>query len=181
MLSNLRNQPKRIMVRKSLLSLMLLAIAYSQILGGIACCCFVRAMNESVTQLKDVLVTENSDCMVDDADSRVNTAHFRCPKCAAQAKKSTTDASKSIVDASVNAREKAQMAAPCYCSKFCWEGSESNELPSLKTKTGGTEWIDDDIPRPANLNWHCIQAFSPPPLLLLGKHSWQSMACVWKN
>ena len=159
---------------------MLLAIAYSQILGGVACCCFVSAVNESITHLKVIFVSQNAACQVNDSDSFIDTASVRCPKCAALAKKPTANASEFIA-AAVNHKEKAQLAAPCSCSKLSWNGSESNELPSLKTKTCGTEWIVADVPRIASLSWHCIQASSPPPLLLLGKHSWQSMACIWKN
>jgi hypothetical protein len=160
---------------------MLLAIAYSQILGGVACCCFVSAVRENITQLKVIFASENAACPVNDSDSFIDTASVRCPKCAAQAKKPTANASEFIVDAAVNHKEKAQIAAPCSCSKFSWDGSESNELPSLKTKTCGTEWIVVDFPRIASLGWYYVQASSPPPLLLLGKHSWQSMACIWKN
>jgi hypothetical protein len=155
------------MLRKSLLALLLLAIAYSQILGGIACCCccFVRSVIEYLPRSHVAKEAE--------------APKFACPKCAAQSKKDTSRESPTLANSGVGLGKKNQIEAPCGCNRSNLVGSESSESPVLQTKSSKSVSVIVYDLKPFCYGSHLARRYiAPPPL---GGHSWQSIACIWTN
>lgn len=151
------------MLRKSLITLLLIAVAFSQILGGIACCCFVRSVIAYLPTSHAATVAE--------------PPKFACPKCAAKATKETPRKAQTLATAGVEFGERNQIDAPCGCNRSNLIGSESSESPVLQTKSSSAvSTIVYDL-KPLSYGSHATrQCIAPPPL---GGHSWQSIACIW--
>lgn len=169
------------MVKNLLLVLLLWAIAFSQIFGGIACCCFMRTVSVHITGLHGGSITGTTTFTVHEQNVVAKSVDSPCPKCAAQAKKSTDKKAGLTSKDVVKVNESPVIDAPCSCSKILCVSSDQNELPSINTKIGGAQWIAAEFPRQSSTNRHLSIQSGLPPLLVLGKHSWQSLACVWKN
>jgi len=173
------------MIRNILLTALLFAIAHSQILGGIACCCFIQAVSERVVKLTEFdansHTVDDGAAYADSLTTDTEPATYRCPKCAAKVSKFKTNVSEvKDYDARRDA-ESARLTAPCNCYKFEWQGSEVNESPTLKTKVGGVQWIVVDVSKSDTQTWQPQRQSRVPHIICLGKHSWQSLACIWKN
>jgi hypothetical protein len=171
----------RIMVKNFLLTLLLLAIAFSQIFGGIACCCFMRTVSVHIGGLYGASIFDTTISAVNEQNVVVKSVDSPCPKCVAQAKKSTDKKADLTSKDIVKVNEPAAIDAPCSCSKYLCVSSDQNELPSINTKIGGAQWIAAEFPRQSTTNRPLTIQSGLPPLLVLGKHSWQSLACIWKN
>lgn len=173
------------MARNTLLPILLLAVAFSQVFGGVACCCYTRAIGGYVGAFHRAFKSATTLPSIEEQDSAAKSTAYRCPKCAARSNKSTDDkteiSSKDARSLKHRAKESARIDAPCSCSKFLCVSSEQNELPSISTKIGGAQWIAVEISRQSTANRPLAIQCGLPPLLVFGKHSWQSLACVWKN
>lgn len=176
-----RNQPKPTMVRNSLVMSVLIAIAYSQILGGITCCCLVRSLSERLGTLTSVQASDADSCDTNVADVKEKPTHVRCPKCAARSTTQNSDSPKNVAQESSQPASTGEINAPCSCSKLDLVGNESNESPSLKFKTGGADWIPPLLSRLSVFGLECSIQYSSPPLLRPSKQSWQSLVCVWNR
>jgi hypothetical protein len=169
------------MARNSLVMMLLLAIAYSQILGGITCCCLVRSISGRIAILNNVSNSEPNSCAVSDSDVAEKPTSFRCPKCAARSNAQTSDTPVVAAKDSSKSNGVSEFDAPCSCSKFHFVGNECSEPPTLKFKNGGADWVAPLLP---SHSAHILQVrnqYGSPPLLLPSKHSWQSLVCVWNH
>lgn len=161
--------------------MLLLAIAYSQILGGITCCCLVRSISDRIAILKNVSDSEPNSCAVSDSDVAVKPPRFRCPKCAAQSNGQSSDTPVVAARDFAKSNGVSEIDAPCSCSKFHFVGNECSESPTLKFKNGGADWVAPLVPRHSDHNLQVRSQYGSPPFLLPSKHSWQSLVCVWNN
>jgi hypothetical protein len=153
------------MLRKSLITLLLIAVAFSQILGGIACCCLVRSVIAYLPTSHAATIAE--------------APKFACPKCAAKATKETPREAQTLATAGVEFGERNQIDAPCGCNRSNLVGSESSESPVLQTKSNTAVSIIVYDLNPLCYGSHVKRQYTEPPPL--GGHSWQSIACIWTN
>jgi len=151
---------------------LLFAVAISQTIGGVSCCCFGRAVTESLlASIAGDTVRDNNDaCLLESLSS--------CPKCAARKAMGCTD--KFI------AREKKCCQIPhlcaddqCRCVKLDLSSNAPSDPVSVHSFSHPTAGLHS-----ANFDDHSLalcrlQEHTIPPRY--GGKSWQSIACVWNN
>jgi hypothetical protein len=150
--------------------ILLLAIATSQIFGGISCCCLGRSiLLHSSNPPKDVAEVP---LLASQLQGRV-----ACPKCASSPMRESVKSPRTQVHV---AGDRTQLCGDgqCRCVKQVSTANTQNESAAVQpigcSLVGIVAW---DISRCV------IQApvhkFEVP--VRFGGHSWQSIACVWKN
>lgn len=169
------------MFRKSLVISLLIAIAYSQILGGVTCCCLVRSLSDRFGELTSVLVSDSDSCGASFVDVAEKPTFVRCPKCAARSTVQNSNPPEIAIENSGKGASNCEIDAPCSCSKIDLVGNESNESPTPKFKTGGADWIPPLVPSLSVFGLECSILYRSPPLLRPCKQSWQSLVCVWNR
>jgi hypothetical protein len=162
------------MFRMTLHSILLLAVAYSQILGGVSCCCLGKSLFASINQRLQVY-----DSGVFSSGAGV-TERARCPKCASpsstgSAEKQSRPGSRSLLQTDLSACQDGQ----CNCSKLVLNASEPREPVSVPRTSIGWETPSVTFPGSSTLVLSNLGRFEVP--LRFGGRSWQSIACVWKN
>jgi hypothetical protein len=148
---------------------LLFAVAYSQILGGISCCCLSRMIVAGVTASSDVAPSAETDLS---AVSKLPAP--KCPKCAS----SQTAAARSVSATGVQAYGVAG-GSECQCAKRYFVAivqleprSPAASAPFLTMPLA--IWCRDYIEVRS-----CHHRAEVP--IRFGGHSWQSIACIWKN
>ncbi|MCU0721865.1 MAG: hypothetical protein MUC83_19295, partial [Pirellula sp.] len=154
------------MARNSLVMMLLLGIAYSQILGGITCCCLVGSISVRIAILKNGLESDPSSCAASDPDVVENLTRFRCPRCAARSNIRTSDTGDIASKDSTKSKGVPEIVAPCSCSKFYFVGNECKESPTPKFKTGGADWVTPLVNNHSACQLQVNNQYSSPPLLL---------------
>jgi len=151
----------------SLQFVLLVAVAASQIFGGISCCCLGKAI------FPPVAYAANGS---QPATQPVQRA--RCPKCAARTShQSPASLSKPVKQLSDPAKVCENIQ--CRCIKAVNSASTPND-PSVHQPT--VYGLVGTIPAPLLTSADRTPAarkFKVPDRL--GGRSWQSIACVWKN
>lgn len=143
---------------------LLFAVAYSQIFGGVSCCCLSRTIIASLA---------TAQASADHAMPDVSLAP-KCPKCAAaQASGARSVNSEGLRSSSVAGSN------DCQCAKAISNATAQHEPRSLSIAvqyftTALTTW--DVIPRAQRIVFQRHEV----PIPFEGC-SWQSIACVWKK
>ena len=147
---------------------LLFAVAYSQIFGGVSCCCLSRTIIASLATAQ-----LPAPASVDHAMPNVSLAP-KCPRCAAaQASGTRSVNSEGLRSSSVAGNNK------CQCAKAISSATAQHEPRSLSIAvqyftTALTTW--DVIPRAQRIVFQRHEV----PIPFEGC-SWQSIACVWKK
>jgi hypothetical protein len=153
---------------------LLVAVAVSQICGGISCCCLGRSMFGQGSFVGDVAVGKAGSENVPMAASRPTSG---CPKCASRATRQSTAHGQSTGRA--DHHPKLCEDNECRCVKLTINANTPNDPPSSNdVSLAWTVPIKDTVPSrvPIALG---SRKFEIP--VRFGGHSWQSVACVWKN
>lgn len=147
---------------------LLFAVAYSQIFGGVSCCCLSRTIIASLATAQ-VATPASADHAMPNASLAPN-----CPKCAAaQASGARSVNSEGLRTSSVAGSNE------CQCAKAISSATAQHEPRSLSIAvqyftTALTTW--DVIPRAQRIVFQRHEV----PIPFEGC-SWQSIACVWKK
>jgi hypothetical protein len=154
---------------------LLFALAYCQIFGGISCCCLGRTLFSN-----PAVVEASSD---GDAASKNTTAETakptgKCPKCSAR---KSTDRLTSK-DAATNRATSCSTISDdgqCRCQKLVINSSTPNE-PSTVDGANHAWWLPVLGSAPKHeVAMPELRKFEVP--IRFGGRSWQSIACIWKN
>ncbi len=151
---------------------LLVAIATSQIFGGISCCCLGKSVCAAF--------------LGDDVPTRVGKSESastpqsssRCPKCAARTSVRAVDEIRNRGNPHCT-RTYASENNQCRCVTLTIDSSNPTDPPSFHPDIQKAV-ADDPI-----FKTHC-RTVNPPSRdyavpIRFGGHSWQSIACVWKN
>jgi hypothetical protein len=174
------------MFRTTLHSVLLMAVAFSQILGGVSCCCLGRSLSASFQS---------------DSSNRVSSAvpseavklnRVQCPKCQTQIRSehgfacpdsAPDDSASNSASNSAMVLEQGLHACndgQCNCTKLVLNASKSNSADSIPERP--IEWVYSlSLASPMFFHpsgWR-ISKFEAP--LRFGGRCWQTIAGVWKN
>lgn len=159
----------------SLKYVLLFALAYSQIFGGISCCCLGRTLF-SIPAVVDASSVGDETSKNKAAETASPTG--KCPKCSAR--KSTERLTSK--DASTNRETPCSTISDdgqCRCQKLVINSSTPNE-PSTVDNANHTWWLPVLGSAPKHeVAMPELRKFEVP--IRFGGRSWQSIACVWKN
>jgi hypothetical protein len=146
---------------------LLIAAAYSQIFGGVSCCCFSRELSASWTSTgklngQEPLATSNTEAP-------------KCQKCEASRTANTSNDRRDKNHDSCSVRDDNQ----CRCAVVATTVALQTEPCSLNAAshtlaTSTVVW--NAIPTVKNTVTRRYEK-----LVRIGGHSWQSIACIWKN
>lgn len=161
------------MFRTTLHSVLLLAVAYSQILGGVSCCCLGRSLLESISGTPHAVATDGAP------SKSVATQQAPCPKCAARPTGKTDEAVRSATKTSRPLHLGTCQGGQCNCSKLVLNASEPPESVSVPAKTIAWASVAVGSHKPVAISLSNFGKFEVP--IRFGGRSWQSIACVWKN
>lgn len=150
---------------------LVIAVAISQAIGGVSCCCLARAISESLAGFSGV-----SRC-VGGTDS-LSKSQPACPKCCAR--RSCTAPKKNVA---VTAKKCSNVCVKNEQQCTCVKLQISSDVPSNPITvvqqiqltcglpgTGGPV-LGSELPR--------LPDYKVP--FRFGGNFWQSFACVWKN
>jgi hypothetical protein len=161
------------MFRTTLHSILLLAVAYSQVFGGVSCCCLGRSLLETVGGKPLAAAVE------DVASSKSVVAQpSRCPNCAARPTETAIETVRSTTKPLLShlvAREDSQ----CNCNKVVLNASEPKVPFSVPAKSIGWASVAFTPPKSVAIAISSFGRFEVP--IRFGGRSWQSIACIWKN
>lgn len=156
---------------------LLLTVAFSQIFGGVSCCCLSRLIVASLqsAQAPDSLAGGQSDA---DTETNPETNAPRCPRCAASkackqsSKESDTDSAESKADSITGDRE-------CNCSKVYLKALAQDELQTPRVYC---QFLNPPVALVTSLRrgLECVYRRHEIPIRL-GGLSWQAVACIWRN
>jgi hypothetical protein len=149
---------------------LLFAVAYSQIFGGVSCCCLSRALFMSWTHSSEVSSPSGSEASTaGPADSP------KCPKCAASRTSSESGTPEVKGGRTCTLSDDYQ----CRCAKLAASaGVHTDPFSPIN--------VPHELASSANL-WNVVPAAkaevsrSDGMPVRFGGRSWQSVACVWKN
>ena len=154
---------------------LLFALAFSQIFGGISCCCLGRTLfsNSEVVDASSV-----GDAASKNKTTETARPTGKCPKCSARkssdwlaCKDTSTD--RSTPCSTISDDEQ------CRCQKLIINAGTPNEL--LTADGANHAWwlpVLGSVPK-HELAMIELRKFEVP--IRFGGRSWQSIACVWKN
>lgn len=154
---------------------LLFALAYSQIFGGISCCCLGRTLFSN-----SAMVDASS---VGDASSKNRTAETarptgKCPKCSAR-KPANPLTSKDASAKRATPCSTISDDGQCRCHKLVINANSQNE-PLTVDGANPVWWLPvlESIPK-HEVAMIELRKFEVP--IRFGGRSWQSIACIWKN
>jgi len=156
---------------------LLIAVAISQIFGGISCCCLGRTLVADLNTASNATASELVSPQ--ESSSVLETRQTgKCSKCWAK-KSSPTGTektfSKQIYDHYVNICEDGE----CRCVKLAVKASTPSSPPSLSNDS--LAWLSPVLgvkPEREGLT-HIFAKYDVPARF--GGRSWQSIACLWNN
>ena len=149
---------------------LLLAVATSQILGGVSCCCLTRELSASWTKAGSVGALNGQERL---AASKPGDP--KCPKCAASRAANASNTKKGKSDGSRSVSDNNQ----CRCAKIAAPAGVQTESFSLSVAPHAlatSTVIGNAIP---TVKADVARRYEKP--VRFGGHSWQSVACIWKN
>lgn len=162
------------MFRTTLHSILLLTVAYSQVFGGVSCCCLGRSLLESI-----------SGKPLEDAEADIGALKpvaaqpSRCPKCAARSTGKPTDSVQPVSNTSLQSTLGVCQSVQCDCSKLVLNASQPKEPFSVPAKSIGWAFVAVASPKPGAIAVSSFGKFEVP--IRFGGRAWQTIACVWKN
>jgi hypothetical protein len=160
------------MFMTSLKCVLLVAVATSQVFGGVSCCCLGSKLAASFTSDGAGLTT--------DLDGRASSNEPRaaCPKCAVRkqvpAKGEQSSRSPSRYD-----EFSAEDRSPCQCIKRVLAASLPSEPMSFVSDNLFYECQSFIHGLTRDVETISVRDYKVPDRL--GGRCWQSLACVWKN
>ncbi len=152
---------------------LLFAIAISQIFGGISCCCLGRTFFSSTATTGAAAIGELSG----NKSAVASSPSRKCPKCSAR------QSGRASVKDSASTRSKScsQVSddGQCRCQKLALSANASKDAVTVDYKA-----FAHSLSALVSAPKHAVVAmelrrFGVP--IRFGGHSWQSIACVWKN
>ena len=161
------------MFRTILHSVLLMAVAYSQILGGVSCCCLGRSFLESISGKQPA--TAEADVA---SSKSLASQPARCPKGTARPTVKTSDSVRSAAKSLFPSCLICQ-GAQCICSKQVLSASEPPKSVSVPAKSIAWACVAFASIKPTATAVSSFGKFEVP--IRFGGHSWQSIACVWRN
>lgn len=148
---------------------LMIAVAISQAIGGVSCCCLGSAFSESLSGFSGpapFVMIEGS-----------SAARPACPKCSARKLNGSTSKS-DVVSHTICADERVENGQCCNCAKLeILSNFPGDPVVERDTQLGfGILCVAEPLPRVESLR---LADFKVP--VRFGGHSWQSFACVWRN
>lgn len=148
----------------------MIAVAISQAIGGVSCCCLGRAFSESLSGFSGpapFVMTEGS-----------SVTRPACPKCSARTLNGSPSKS-DVVSQTICADERVENEQRCNCAKLEILSNAPGDPVSVERDIQlgfGILCVGEPLPRVESLR---LSDFKVP--VRFGGHSWQSFACVWRN
>lgn len=151
---------------------LLLAVAMSQVFGGISCCCLGRTLFGNRPAVEDSAIQR---CEAGAKSVSKKKAVKNCPKCAGRSRSVVW--SESVKRASD--RPSVDGESTCRCARIEFKASSEIEPVSIQAneKTVGTLGLSSVNPMGSRVL--DARRFEVP--VRFGGRSWQTIACVWKN
>jgi hypothetical protein len=149
---------------------LLVAVATSQIFGGVSCCCVSRAFFGGPAIINSSGVASDTNAV------RGSRLPGKCPKCLA------IESAHSVLrhNSAGNASSCSALTdgGKCQCQKLVLHASVSEEKAAIERE--GLAWLLPSLGdiHKGELVVKCLRRFEVP--ILLGGRSWQSIACVCK-
>ena len=158
--------------------LLLFAVAYGEIFGGISCCCLPKVAIAAWTKALTESVSDSQHCttMTEGNEEAVP----RCPRCSnkAPARQTVAGEQRTVTADGLGSRLACQ-ADDCRCPKLDIGLGLQKDQVTKGTAIDRVEFPADDL-----LVFTQSQSVSADRLdipIRFGGHSWQSVACLWKN
>jgi hypothetical protein len=162
-----------IMFRTTLHTILLLVVAYSQVLGGVSCCCLGRSLVEGICGMP--LATGDAEVA---GSNSIATQPPRCAKCTARPTGKPAISAQPAAKTSSRSGLGVCQGGQCNCGKFVLNANEPTVPVSVSAKSFG--WVSVVFtPKIVLIAPSCVGKFEIP--LRFGGRLWQSIACVWKN
>ncbi len=154
---------------------LLFALAYSQIFGGISCCCMGRTLfgNPAV-----VGASSNGDAASKNTTAETAKPTGKCPKCSAR-KPANPPTSKDASAKPATPCSTISDHGQCRCQKLVINANTQKE--QLTVDGANPIWwlpVLESMPK-HEVAMIELRKFEVP--IRFGGRSWQSIACVWKN
>lgn len=166
------------MLSRSSHILLLLAVALGQIFGGISCCCLPKVAIAAWSKVFTEPIAVSQHCVT--TTEGVDESVPRCPRCSkGGSAKQTITGDQCTVAADGFGKQLACQADDCRCLKLdIGVGLQKDQV------TKGT--VIDRAELPANDFFlfsasRSVSADRSDIPIRFGGHSWQSVACLWKN
>ncbi len=157
------------MLNQMIHAVLLGAIAFSQIIGGISCCCLSKVLSTTGTQDAQAECIAPTSMLVEREWSRP-----ACPRCLTSRQLAVRDQGPVPDAGSVLASDQQ-----CDCSQVLLRAVMPDE-PRAVVSVKSLFAVPFEI-RPARLAVQINQVARGELPVRFGGHSWRSIACVWKN
>jgi hypothetical protein len=165
-----------IMFRIPVQVVLLIAVATSQIFGGISCCCLGRTFASAIASNGQSEVSASDSTA--SAPAPTTKQLGRCPKCNGR-KSAASEIKQTAACKPSNSQPSVNEEHDCQCVKLVLNGPGPDDLNSVSFKA--TKCLDSNVDAHPKLSLPCcvLSKFEVP--VRFGGHSWQSVACVWRN
>lgn len=158
--------------------LLLIAVAFGQIFGGVSCCCLSRSLLDGWTpageSTESISSAQGSGARANlPGDS--NTSARKCPRCAKVAvtpRPPNEPSPRSPVDGC-----KSNDSSQCDCVEHFLEADRPSEGGSATETSHSWLTFGDLSSQPRSQSRHLARITSPP--LRVRGLSWQALACIW--
>lgn len=157
---------------------LLFAIAISQIFGGISCCCLGRTLFSSTATTAAAAIGDSCGNSSALASSNIASSPIRkCPKCSAR------QSGRTVIkdEAATRTKSHSQVSddGQCRCQKLAVSANASKDAVTVDYQAFAYSLSAlVSAPKHAVVAME-LRRFEVP--IRFGGHSWQSVACVWKN
>lgn len=149
---------------------LLFAVAYSQIFGGVSCCCLSHAFLAGWTNSSEINSPAGREV------SAARPAYTpKCPRCAA----ARASSSRGTPEAKVSRAGVISDDNQCRCEKFAAIAGVETEPFSLKCELHELA-PPNDVRNVVTTSAASVSRSYGVPMRFGGR-SWQSVACVWNN
>ena len=157
----------------SLQLVLLFAIAYSQIFGGISCCCLGRTLFAGLSEVSPQDQAGRQMSPISQPSQPV-----RCAKCAVRQPSQEPSASRS---SNPTGQQRAHICedGQCRCTKLFINANSPSDPVSVKADSQIWDSHASDA-KSIRADFTLVSCRFEVPLRFGGR-SWQSIACVWKN
>ena len=156
---------------------LLIAVATSQVFGGGSCCCFGRAVFSShVVEDARALKTNLSKEALLSTQVQPQRA---CSKCSVARKGSDAVSRKVVLGKPSCKQSNLHDDRHCRCANHGLTASNTNEVPVIDSGAHGVP-VDGSVVEPERQAFR-LEVLKYEVPIRFGGHSWQSIACVWKN
>jgi hypothetical protein len=146
---------------------LLIAIATSQIFGGVSCCCFARS-ELAFSSSHSVGKTSNTS-------PEPQAQHpVKCSKCATRNTKLQSDSS--LANTTTFNHSNLDQDDQCLCTRVSFNAYNSESYPSVESHLTYLSCESTTEPR-ASESVNSARKHEVP--LQTNHHSWQSIACIW--